>query len=58
VTIRAVGGGKEVVERAQIAGIEQLPQSIMPEGLLDAMDEQSVADLMTYLMSPSQVSAE
>jgi putative heme-binding domain-containing protein len=58
VTLRALGGVKEVIARGDLAGLEQLPQSIMPEGLLEAMDEKSVADLIAYLMSPSQVAGE
>jgi hypothetical protein len=53
-----LGGLKEVIARGDLAGLEQLPQSIMPEGLLEAMDEKSVADLIAYLMSPSQVAGE
>jgi len=57
ITIRAPSGVQEVVDRAEIAALEQLPQSIMPEGLLEAMDEKSVADLIAYLMAPAQVPA-
>ena len=39
------------VEKAQIAGQQQLPMSLMPEGLLGALGEEQVAHLFRYLMS-------
>ena len=43
------------VERAEIASLEESALSIMPEGLLEALDAAQVRDLIAYLMSPSQV---
>jgi putative heme-binding domain-containing protein len=43
------------VERAEIAKSEELPQSLMPEGLLSAFSETQVRDLFAYLMHPTQV---
>lgn len=43
------------VERSEIAGQQELPQSLMPEGLLQALSESQVRDLLAYLMHPSQV---
>lgn len=43
------------LERAEIAGQQELPQSLMPEGLLQALSETQVRDLLAYLMHPSQV---
>lgn len=40
-----------------IAKRESLPVSLMPEGLLGAMDEAAVKDLFAYLMSRSPVAA-
>ena len=45
----------QVVERSAVAKQEVLPVSMMPEGLLQAMDEEQVRDLMGYLMHPTQV---
>jgi putative heme-binding domain-containing protein len=43
------------VERTEIAKQEELPQSMMPEGLLQAFTPQQVRDLIAYLMHPVQV---
>lgn len=43
------------IERAEITGQQELPQSLMPEGLLSALSEVQVRDLLSYLMHPSQV---
>lgn len=44
-----------VIERAQITKQEQLPQSLMPEGLLGALGEENVINLIAYLMGEGQV---
>ncbi len=54
VTIRALTG-TTTVERADIAKMEQAPVSMMPEGLLEAMSEAQVRDLIGYLMQRTQV---
>jgi len=43
------------LERSEISGQQELPQSLMPEGLLGALSETQVRDLLAYLMHPSQV---
>ena len=43
------------VERTEIASIEESAQSVMPEGLLEALQPTEVADLIAYLMHPTQV---
>lgn len=43
------------IERAEITASQELPQSLMPEGLLQALSETQVRDLIAYLMHPSQV---
>jgi len=43
------------LERTEIGSVQESAQSIMPEGLLGALNEQQVRDLMAYLMSKSQV---
>ncbi|MGC4013587.1 MAG: DUF1080 domain-containing protein [Luteolibacter sp.] len=51
VTIRPIGAEPRVVERKKIASHVISKRSLMPEGLLDGMDEQKAADLFSYLMS-------
>jgi putative membrane-bound dehydrogenase-like protein len=53
-TINAMGS-EITVERLDIAQQQQLAVSMMPEGLLNAMDDKSLADLISYLMSSEQV---
>lgn len=43
------------VQRADIRKLEVSPQSMMPEGLLTSMDEESVRDLFAYLRQRQQV---
>jgi len=43
------------LERAQIVKQEQLSQSLMPEGLLAALGEENVLNLIAYLMGEGQV---
>ena len=47
--------GLVTVQRADIASIEVSPNSLMPEGLLAVMDEESVRDLFLYLRQKQQV---
>ena len=47
--------GLVTVQRADIASIEVSPNSLMPEGLLAVMDEESVRDLFLYLREKQQV---
>jgi putative membrane-bound dehydrogenase-like protein len=44
-----------VVPKAEIAGRNQSPVSMMPEGILDKLTEAEVRDLVAYLGSPRQV---
>lgn len=53
-TINAMGA-EITVERSEIDHQQQLAVSMMPEGLLNAMDDKSLADLISYLMSTEQV---
>jgi putative heme-binding domain-containing protein len=48
-------GTEQAIERDQIAKIEQLPMSLMPEGLLHTLNETQVRDLFAYLMTTAQV---
>jgi len=43
------------IENADIKTLEQSPQSMMPEGLLEAVSATQVRDLIAYLMQRSQV---
>ncbi len=54
VTIRALTGST-TVERSEIKKLEQSAVSMMPEGLLEALSETQVRDLIGYLMQRSQV---
>lgn len=44
-----------VIERTQIVNQDQLTQSLMPEGLLAALGEENVINLIAYLMGEGQV---
>ena len=44
-----------VIERSQVAEQQQLPASLMPEGLLTALGEENVRNLFAYLMANGQV---
>ncbi|HYR57113.1 MAG TPA: c-type cytochrome, partial [Chthoniobacteraceae bacterium] len=46
---------KLTLERSEITSAQELSQSLMPEGLLLALSETQVRDLIAYLMHPSQV---
>lgn len=43
------------IEQSEIVKRDELPQSLMPEGLLQTFSEQHMRDLFAYLMHPSQV---
>ena len=48
--------GQEVtVEKSEITKREQLPISMMPEGLLTALGDEKTRDLIAYLMTNGQV---
>jgi putative membrane-bound dehydrogenase-like protein len=58
-SVTVVGPGmREVVVRSEIAKMETLEQSVMPEGLLGSVPEESVRDLVGYLMHAVQVPLE
>jgi putative membrane-bound dehydrogenase-like protein len=48
-------GQETTVDRSEIVKQEQLPVSLMPEGLLAAWDDRQLADLMAYLTGTVQV---
>ncbi len=43
------------LERSEIENLQESPLSIMPEGLLEGLNETQVRDLLAYLMNKSQV---
>jgi len=53
-TLKMVGA-EQPIERSQIAKTEQLPMSLMPEGILQTLSETQVRDLIAYLMTTAQV---
>jgi putative heme-binding domain-containing protein len=44
-----------VLDRREIDDLKPSPQSLMPEGLIDPLNANEVRDLITYLMSRTQV---
>ncbi|MFN7842238.1 MAG: c-type cytochrome, partial [Pirellula sp.] len=46
---------KIVIEKSEIESRKRSTQSLMPEGLLDTLDDQAKIDLMAYLKSSHQV---
>jgi putative heme-binding domain-containing protein len=53
-TVKMIGM-ETTVDKSDIVKQEQLPISMMPEGLLTALKEEQVRDLVSYLMSNGQV---
>jgi len=53
-TVRSMND-QHVVERSEVARIEESKQSLMPEGLIDGLTSEQQRDLIAYLMHPSQV---
>jgi len=50
VTFRFMGGGTVFIPKSEIKGITQvLPQSTMPEGLIDKLPHDQVANLLAYI---------
>ncbi len=58
VTIEDGEQGQVAVPKARIKRLRALPQSRMPEGLLDPLDPGQIRDLFAYLMSPGAVAAK
>jgi len=51
VVVRQMGAADRRIERKDIASTRFLRQSLMPEGLIDALSDQQRKDLLSYLMS-------
>jgi putative heme-binding domain-containing protein len=54
VTLRVIGQDT-VIAKSEIQSREKLPVSMMPEGLLKALSDEEVRDLISYLRTTSQV---
>ena len=54
-TLAMPGGSSTDVKKANIAKRDEMPTSLMPPGLFDALPLTQVADLVKYLASPAQV---
>jgi len=48
-TLRMPGGISQEIDKKHIASMEELPQSLMPEGLHQTMSEAELVDLVEYL---------
>ncbi len=46
---------RTALDRSELASIDESAQSLMPDGLLQALTPAQVANLIAYLMNPSQV---
>ena len=51
VTLKDLAGLKTVIARVDLANESRAPISVMPEGLLDALSEQELRDLVAYLQA-------
>jgi putative heme-binding domain-containing protein len=49
ITLRQAQGLEETIERTNIAQLEVLPESLMPEGLEKNLPPQQLADLLAFL---------
>jgi putative membrane-bound dehydrogenase-like protein len=49
VVLREPGGEQHAVRTGEIAGLQPLGRSLMPEGLLDGLSDQELRDLFAYL---------
>lgn len=55
VVIRDASGQTRTIARDEILEIAAVPQSLMPQGLLNPLGDQQVRDLFAYLRSPQPV---
>jgi putative membrane-bound dehydrogenase-like protein len=52
VTLRMAGGAESVIARANIASMQSMGHSLMPEGLEEGLKPQDLADLMEFVLQP------
>jgi putative heme-binding domain-containing protein len=50
ITVKDPAGNKIRLAREQVKSLEASHTSLMPEGLVDALDEKQLRDLFAYLM--------
>ena len=53
--IRQLQNERLVIDRSEINELQQGTLSLMPDGLLEALKEDEIRDLIAYLMHPQQV---
>jgi putative heme-binding domain-containing protein len=51
IALRGFDGQNVTLARSEIAGLQPAGASLMPEGLLDGLDDQQIRDLFGYLRS-------
>ena len=50
--LRQAGGVEVALARSTLRSLENTGRSLMPEGLEDGLDPQSLADLLAHLSAP------
>jgi putative heme-binding domain-containing protein len=56
IALRGLDGQDVRIARADIGVLKAMPTSIMPEGLLDGLDEQDLRNFFAYLRIPQPIS--
>jgi putative membrane-bound dehydrogenase-like protein len=51
IVVRQPGGSDQRIERKDILNTSYIRRSLMPEGLLDGLNDEQVSDLLSYLMT-------
>ena len=51
ITVRGPNGWQETLPRSQVLSVKSNRKSIMPEGLLEGLTNQQIADLLEFIMS-------
>jgi putative heme-binding domain-containing protein len=52
VVLRGIDGEDVTLRQSEVKTLQPIGRSLMPEGLLDALDDQQLRDLFAYLRSP------
>jgi putative heme-binding domain-containing protein len=52
IVLKDMAGQTQTVRASQVEKLEAYPLSLMPEGLLNGLDDGTVRDLFAYLMKP------
>jgi putative heme-binding domain-containing protein len=56
IALRGLDGQDVRVSRADVTVLKAMPTSIMPEGLLDGLDDQEMRNFFAYLRIPQPIS--